>query len=68
MGAVIGNLFGGGARKEARRAQAEQRVAADRQLASQQAAEGNVRLSRRNPRGRRLFADAQSNNLPSTVA
>lgn len=68
MGNLVQGLFGGSQRKEAQRAQAEQRVAADRQLAAQQGAEERSTFSRRNPRGRRLFADANASSLPSTVA
>jgi hypothetical protein len=54
----MGTLLGGNddakkAAEEARRAQA---IANDRQLATQAAQEGKTGATRRNPRGRRLFA------------
>lgn len=68
----MGNVFGGSARKEARRqqqiAREEQQVANNRQLAELNRAGDRAVLSRRNPRGRRLFSDSGNNNLPNTLA
>lgn len=52
-------IFGGGeAKRQAERARKEQQVANDRQLAELNRSENRAALSRRNPRGRRLFSDA----------
>lgn len=68
----MSNMFGGGARKEARRqqeiAREQQQVANNRQLAELNSSSNRAVLSRRNPRGRRLFADSGNTNLPSTLA
>ena len=70
MSKVIGGLFGGGgsntAAQEAERARQDNRVAQDRQLAAQQAAEEKSRVSRRQPRGRRLFEDGAA-TLPAPL-
>ncbi len=70
MGSVVSGLFGGNkdAKREAAKQRAEQRVAQDRQLSAAAAAEAREGGTRRNPRGRRLFADASASDLPSTVA
>jgi hypothetical protein len=61
----MGKLFGGGdaARKAQEKALAEQRVANDRQLAELRAQEQRTGATRRNPRGRRLFADDAKSSL-----
>lgn len=68
----MGDILGGGARKEARRqqqlAREQQAVANDRQLAELNRSSERAALSRRNPRGRRLFSDSSNNGLPSTLA
>jgi len=70
MSNVIGGLFGGGGNKsaaqDAERVRQENRVAQDRQLAAQQAADEKTRVSRRQPRGRRLFEDGAA-TLPTTL-
>ena len=55
----------GGAAKEARKAQEQQRVANDRQLAALNEQDKRAGISRRNPRGRRLFMSnaAEKTNL-----
>jgi len=64
MGKVVQGLFGGGsndAERQARKAQEESRaaqaVANDRQLASLNREEQDTAISRRQPRGRRLFEE-----------
>lgn len=52
MAAILG---GGGAKKAAEEARAQQRVANDRSLAELRANDARTGASRRNPRGRRLF-------------
>lgn len=54
----MGSLFGDNdeAKREAERARRAAAIANDRQLATQQAEEGKTGATRRNPRGRRLFA------------
>lgn len=60
-------LFGGGgASAEARKSQRLQDVANQRQLAQLQAEDRRTIAPRRNPRGRRLFADDSS--LKDTLA
>ena len=62
-------LFGGGeAKRQAQQAREQQQVANNRQLAELNRGSERALLSRRNPRGRRLFADAASNNLQKTLA
>ncbi len=52
-------IFGGGdAKRQAEQARKDQQVANDRQLAELNRSENRAALSRRNPRGRRLFSDA----------
>lgn len=68
MGKLISGLFGGAQRDAARKAQLENRVQSERALAAERSADSRIQLSRRNPRGRRLFADETVSNLPSTVA
>ncbi len=66
----MGSLFGGN--KEAKRqqeiAREQQQVANNRQLAELNRSSDRAILSRRNPRGRRLFADSGNNSLPNTLA
>lgn len=70
----MSGLFGGGrkAQQEAQRqqqiAREEQAVANNRQLAELNRSSERAVLSRRNPRGRRLFADSGDTNLPSTLS
>lgn len=68
----MSGMFGGSARREARRqqqiAREEQAVANNRQLAELNRSSERAALSRRNPRGRRLFADSGNNNLPGTLS
>lgn len=58
---------GDGGAARAQQAQ-EQKVANDRQLAALNTSESNVGLTRRKPRGRRLFADAGKDSLPEKIA
>jgi hypothetical protein len=71
MTGMINNLTGKTA-KEAERAQALQRqqqdVANARQLSMTAAETARTGLSRRNPRGRKLLADASPSAMPTTVA
>lgn len=71
MGQMLSGLFGGGA-KAAEKAQADaaaqRRIDQTRQLNSLNQETQRTAISRRNPRGRRLFADAATSGLPSTVA
>lgn len=55
------------AKKAAALAQAQTQVAQARQMAAE-AAQSKDGLTRRNPRGRRLLADATASNLPGTIA
>lgn len=70
----MGSVFNGGkkARQEAQRqqqlAREEQQVANNRQLAELNRSSERAVLSRRNPRGRRLFSDSANNNLPGTLS
>ena len=61
----MGDLFTGKSRREARKAaedsRQQQQVANDRQLSELRAADQRLQASRRNPRGRRLFAEDKSN-------
>lgn len=71
MSKVIGGLFGGqksnnSASIEAERTMQQNRVAQDRQLAAQQVSEERTRVSRRQPRGRRLFEDGAA-TMPTTL-
>lgn len=70
MSTIMG-LFGG-ASKDAERAQKlareQQQVGQARQLQSLNSETSRTALIRRNPRGRRLFADASGAALPSVVA
>jgi hypothetical protein len=72
MTQMISGLFGGGATKTAEKAQrdaAEQRrIDQARQLNTLNTETQRTALSRRNPRGRRLSADATVSNLPQTAA
>lgn len=62
----------GKAAKQAAKAQklqeAQTAVAQARQLSVEADQTAKTALSRRNPRGRRLFADAASSSLPGVVA
>lgn len=61
MTSIFKGLFGGGqeeAREQAEQSRKGQQVANDRQLAELNRSEKRAALSRRNPRGRRLFSDA----------
>lgn len=59
-------LFGGnGAAKQQQQAQ---QVANDRQLAALNSSDNQALLTRKNPRGRRLFADASKSTLPDNLA
>lgn len=64
MGKIVNGLFGGGdaAKKAAEASRATQQVANDRQLASLARDEAKASVSRRAPRGRRLF-EAGENSL-----
>lgn len=69
----MSSLFGGGsARREAQRqqqiAREQQQVANNRQLAELNRSSERAALSRRNPRGRRLFADSGNATLPNKLA
>lgn len=66
----MGFLFKKGDSGAAARAQQaqEQKVANDRQLAALNTSESKAGLTRRKPRGRRLFADAGKDSLPETIA
>lgn len=55
------------ARKQAEQQRQQEAVSQARQLSSQASETARTALVRRNPRGRRLFADSNS-SLPSTVA
>lgn len=70
MTQVVGQLFGGGQNKAAAREAAQsrelQRIANDRQLADAGRGDAESTISRRRPRGRRLFEDAEA-ALPSTL-
>lgn len=59
---AVTNLFGGNsaAKKEAKRSREIQAVANDRQLAAQNREDSALGVSRRAPRGRRLFEDGPS--------
>lgn len=59
---------GGAARRQAQIQRETQTVANDRQLTELNRADERTVLNRQRPRGRRLFADASKNNLPSTLA
>lgn len=71
MTGFIDNLTGKTA-KDAEKAQAMAReqssVSQARQLSTMAAETARTALIRRNPRGRRLLADAGPSNLPTTVA
>lgn len=71
MGGIIDAITGKSA-KDAEKAQALSRqqnaIMLARQLATTQAETARTGLVRRNPRGRRLLADAGKSALPSTVA
>lgn len=60
-------IFRGGGSGAAIQARQEQRVANDRQLAELNRAESRAALSRRNPRGRRLFSDAAAGEERSST-
>lgn len=69
----MGQFFGGGSarRKAAREAQIareSQKVANDRQLSALNKSEEGTVLSRKAPRGRRLFSDAARDGLPGNLA
>ena len=61
MGRIVRGLFGGGADKEAKQEAQKSRelqaVSNDRQLAEGNRADNKAAISRRPPRGRRLFED-----------
>lgn len=61
-------LGDGGAREAAERSRRAQEVANNRQLSEQRAAQARDTLTRRAPRGRRLFADAGGNQLKSDLS
>ncbi len=61
-------LMGSGAKADAERSRRMQEVANNRQLAEQRAAQGRDTLTRRAPRGRRLFADAGGSQLQSNLS
>lgn len=65
-------LFGGGGNKEAQRqaerSRRQQQVANDRQLAELNRSESRAALTRRNPRGRRLFSDASRSDRQDNLA
>jgi len=71
MGGVI-DVLTGSAAKKAEKAQAlareQNQVSQARQLSTTAAEAARTGLIRRNPRGRRLLADASASDLPSTVA
>lgn len=71
MTGVVANLTGATAKK-AEKAQAMAReqsgVAQARQLSTMAAETSRTALTRKNPRGRRLLADAGASQLPTTVA
>lgn len=65
----MASIFGGGdAKRQAQQAREQQQVANNRQLAELNRGSERALLSRRNPRGRRLFADAGSNNLQNNLS
>ena len=71
MGGIIDAITGTGAKKakQAERLRREQdAVAQARQLSTLNQETARTALSRRQPRGRRLLADASSASLPSVVA
>ena len=71
MSGTIDALTGKAAKKAqaAQRLQQEQaRVAQARQLSVEAEQTAKTGLSRRNPRGRRLFSDAVASSLPAVVA
>lgn len=71
MTGLVDNLTGATAKK-AEKAQAMAReqsgVAQARQLSTMAADTARTALTRKNPRGRRLLADAGASQLPTTVA
>ena len=71
MTGLVENLTGATAKKaEKAAAMARQQsdVAQARQLSTLAAETARTSLRRKNPRGRRLLADAGASNLPTTVA
>lgn len=71
MGSIIGGLMGAGqsqAQKAQKLAREQQAVDQQRQLQQMNTENARTTLVRRNPRGRRLLADASTSSLPSTVA
>jgi hypothetical protein len=71
MGGVIDVLTGGAAKKaeKAQKLAAQQAsVAQARQLSTVAAETARTALLRKNPRGRRLLADAGASGLPTVVA
>jgi hypothetical protein len=69
MTTLIGGLFGfKDAEKAQKLAREQQRVSQARQLSSLNSDTARTALIRRNPRGRRLFADASASQLPAVVA
>ena len=69
MSTVFSTLFGNKDLEKQQKLQREQtRVAQARQLSTLNADTARTALIRKNPRGRRLFADATPSALPSTVA
>lgn len=68
MTKIVQTLFGGGdAKEQAAIARQEQRVANDRQLAAANEQSQRAAVSRRAPRGRRLFEERSGGNLSSTL-
>jgi hypothetical protein len=64
----MATIFGGGASADAERSRRMQEIANTRQLSQQQSAQARETLTRRAPRGRRLFADAGGNQLKSDLS
>ncbi|MBX3580077.1 MAG: hypothetical protein KF723_22975 [Rhizobiaceae bacterium] len=69
MSSVFKSLFGqSDAVKEAQISREQTQIAQSRQLGELNRSDGATGLSRRPPRGRRLFADAGSATLKGTLA
>lgn len=69
MSSMFSGLFGNkDLEKQQAIARQQQSVDQARQLQTLNAETARTAVTRRNPRGRRLFADAAASALPSTVA
>lgn len=69
MAQMFTGLFGNkDLEKQQQQMREQQSVDQARQLSALNAETQRTALSRRNPRGRRLFADASTSALPATVA